>query len=498
MVVPVKQDGGGGEGLKAKSSASCRRSTSNMSVTSKKSSVTGMAFGGGRSGKYKCDSTLYNTKRASGNTSVKSKGGKSTKTTKTSASGMSFGGKSLSADGKARAETAVNSAALPVLTTTANSSIGGSLAFSQLDAWMDNGLNERASCDLWVASGSAINGDLDCRVSSTNKKVLVVTLELSITFTNLDEKLRYLLDRINIAYDCKGDLNACLRILQNHSRYISAKVNLKDLLGKSGRFLVEHRITAPFEIDEALVMADEDAIFYGYQVIEDEETGETHIHFELKRAGVPFNRVAIEGTAAQGAAYAHTPATKKSMFSTGSTQHSGSDSKMDAIPENISFSSPQAKRPFDDDNSTIKTKQTMATMDRYKHQPADEESFRGAAGVPPNGDDEASWDDNLMDESDEDSVDPEVEDLRKQVNNLTNIVNGIYQARTASADSGDTPSTAASTAKKTKTNTGSAASVSGASRRSSNSRGSSRSQQRKKASANPSSNFFFNPGKKMD
>ena len=114
---------------------------------------------------------------------------KTVRTNKTNATGMSFGGKSIGADGKGRAPTGPNAMSMPVMTTSVDKAIGGALAFSQVDQWTDNGLNKRASCDLWAATGAMVSSDLECRVSSMSKRVLVITFELSGTFTNPDEKL---------------------------------------------------------------------------------------------------------------------------------------------------------------------------------------------------------------------------------------------------------------------------------------------------------------------
>ena len=90
----------------------------------------------------------------------------------------------------------------------------------------------------------------------------------------------------------------------------------------------------------------------------------------------------------------------------------------------------------------------------------------------------------------EGSYSSEVENLRKQVEELKGIVTGIYQhQQNHSKDSNGTiPSTAASTTKKAKTNQGTAASVSGsrASRRSTSSRGSTnRAATRKQSKLDP-------------
>ena len=412
-------------------------------------------------------------------------------TTKTTATGMSFSGKSISSNGIARAAAASS----PALSTFVEHPIGGGLAMSQTDFWRDNGLNQRASVDLWAAAGSLITGDLDVRVSKKCPAVLVITLEMSAAFTNVDEKLEYLLDRINEAYNCNGDRNACLRILQNHARYISAKMNLKDLLGEERTsYLVEHRITAPFVIDDCLVTQEEDAIFFGYCVVEDDDTGETHIHFELKQKGKFFEPVTIDGLASGG----HTPAGKKSMFNGGATRTSGS-AGMDSIPENITFASPHHGN--DDDGSTIKTEPTRARGSVFRKPPPPPHAAAAKANLNAMDvdDDEETYEyDPDWDKASSDSGrSKEVEDLRKQLEELKGIVSGIAQSR--SRDSADsTPSTAASTAKKNKNNNGSASSVAGASRRSDYTRGSARSVVRKKSVSNPSANFFFNPGKKAD
>jgi hypothetical protein len=64
-------------------------------------------------------------------------------------------------------------------------------------------------------------------------------------------------------------------------------MNLKALLGNKSKrsFNVEHQITVPFDVNDTLVTMEEDPIFFGYCMEEDEETSETHIYFELKEKG---------------------------------------------------------------------------------------------------------------------------------------------------------------------------------------------------------------------
>ena len=466
--VPVSESGGGGQGLSAKNSSGkkksadasvsgkSKRSTSSKQSSKKKSSATGMYQS--TATMYKCDGTVRTSK------------------TQATTGGLSFAGKSLSADGQAR-KVNLPDKAMPVMATLVDKAIGGAVAFSQLDPWTDNGLNKRASCDLWVTNGTVLgNGNLECRPSTQNPRILVISLGLSPTFTNPDSKLEYLLERVGEAYHCNGDRNACLRILQNHPRYVSAKVNLKALLGHNNRsFTVEHRITAPFDIDDTLVTKEEDPIFYGYCMQENEETGETHIYFELKEKGKPFTPVTVDGGVSSfGAAHMNTPTNKKSMFG---------HFNMDSIPENITFASPAAGRhrqheEDSDDDSTIATREQhghgyKTTGDDKQQEEEDDDD-----------DDEDSWDSNLMD-CDEESKDSEVETLRKQVEELKNIVTGMYQKST-SKDSNDnsTSRTSVSTTKKAKRNNGSAVSVtdSKASRRSSTTRGTTAREDKRKTS----------------
>ena len=183
----MDKSGGGGEGLKAKNSGGHHRSDTSVSgksrhsTSSKKSmrSFTSQAFSTRGAGMYPSTSTMYKTAADA----------KTVRTNKTNATGMSFGGKSIGADGKGRAPTGPNAMSMPVMTTSVDKAIGGALAFSQVDQWTDNGLNKRASCDLWAATGAMVSSDLECRVSSMSKRVLVITFELSGTFTNPDEKL---------------------------------------------------------------------------------------------------------------------------------------------------------------------------------------------------------------------------------------------------------------------------------------------------------------------
>ena len=120
---------------------------------------------------------------------------------------------------------------------------------------------------------------------------------------------------------------------------------------------------------------------------------------------------------------------------------------MGSIPENIAFKSPAAKcrQQEEDDDSTIVTKEQE---ERFKTTGLDDEE----------DDDESSWDSQLGDEDDMDcdETNSEVEKLRREIDELRNIVSGVYQSSSKDSESGQTKSTSATTTtpKKKKNNDG--------------------------------------------
>jgi len=162
----------------------------------------------------------------------------------------------------------------------------------------------------------------------------------------------------------------------------------------------------------------------------------------LKEKGKTFTPVTMDGVASSFAAYTNSISNKKSMFA---------GFNMGSIPENITFRSPNGKHreQQEDDDSTIATQEQE---ERFKTTGEDED------------DDDDSWDSKLGEDNDMEVDDnSEVEKLHKQLEELKNIVTGVYQ--TKSKDSAESGKTKGSTpTKKKKTNEGSAASVAGASR----------------------------------
>lgn len=389
---------------------------------------------------YKCDGTVRS------NRSVNTTGG------------MSMAGKTLGANGKVSNQP-LPGVARAVMNHTVDEPIGGALAFSQVDPWTDKSLNARASCDLWVSNGVALNnGTLQCRPSSRENDVLVITFALSDTFTNPDIKLGYLLSRIMETYELANDKNQAMKILQNHPRYIAAKGNLQSLLGSHGDkgYLVEYRIRAPFPISEDLVTCDEDKVFFGHHMETNEETGETHIHFELKHSKKPFKPVVVDGVVHSSFSLSQTPG-RKSMFAT------KCDLKMEpaGIPGAISFKSPNPRLKKSDDSSTIATndrharKGMMVAIPEEKKKSSDKE--------------DADWDPDLMDfEEYTVANQEEVNDLKQEIKEMKAIMTGMYQMQ---ANGGNTTTLAVSSPKKKKAEDGTADSVAG-SRRSTNTRGS--------------------------
>ena len=447
----MKKEKGGGQGLEAKTShdtasVSTGRKSSKASVKSSGRSVHSKSktvrtskpgFFQSTATMYKCDATA-----------------KSARTMNTT-TGLSLSGKSFDQNGNHVGNDAT-AVSMPVICTTVDKAIGGALAFSQLDAWTDNGLNHRGSCDVMVCNGASVEGQtLQCRTSTQDPSVIVLSFALSTRFTNVDRKLEYLLERIaEVHPDTKGDKFACMRILQSHSRYVSCKANLKALCGRSNnQYLVEHRMTAPFPIADVLVTKQEDPIFYGFNINEDEETGETHIHFELKEKGKVFTPVTIDGSTMSSPFATINRSNKKSMFG---------GFNMGSIPENITFASPNGKTTYrnmeDDDNSTIASN-TMADNNRSSSSRA------AAAAVGDDDSDDSSWDSNLGEDDamSTDELETEVEKLRREIEEMRSIISGSrYHAQSRSEDSNDESNggkISSGSKKKSKTNTGSAGSV---------------------------------------
>ena len=459
----MERDGGGGAGLKAHTSAppaKHRSGAGGASVASKKTVTATGAFrkpppGRGRyynsaATMYKCDGTV-----------------RSVNTT----AGMTMGGKSLAADGKVSNQP-LPGAARAVMNHSVDAPIGGALAFSQVDQWIDKSLNNRASCDLWVSNGVTLaGGNLDCRPSSRDPEVLVITFGLSSTFTNPDLKFGYLVERVMKTYKLENDKNQAMKILQNHPRYIAAKVNLQSLLGSRGdkAYLVEYRIRAPFPIHDDLVTDEEDKVFFGYHMEVNEDSGENHIHFELKERKKAFKPVVVDGVVHSSFSVARGAGQRKSMFASGAVN-------MVSIPEHISFQSPNPRlhKAHDDDsaNSTIpsdeKKPKAKPTTKPTKTTPAvkgdeDEDEFH-----------DPSYDPNMMDvtitEEEVELADKsDVTDLQQKYDSLFALFQGFTQQ-----NMNGHPSSPASTPKRQKDNHGSAASVAGSamSRRSTNMRGS--------------------------
>jgi len=450
----VQKKGGGGEGLKAHNSEKKpdAKSVSGKTLKTEKSKAASTkkpSVFPSTSTMCKCDATARSAATMRTNT------------------GLSFAGRTHGADGAVRMG-ARPLMSVPVFCTLVDRAIGGALAFSQLDPWTDDGLNKRASCDLMVCNGAVIDGDtVQCRPSAMNPSVVIISFYLSDFFTNPDRKLSFLLERIATVYpETQGDEQACLKILKNHPRHVSALMNLKSLLGShNNRHLVEFRITAPFKVSENLVTREEDPVFYGFVVTQDEETAETHIHFELKEKDRDFKPVTVDGLTMPSWEGSHSRA-PKGMFS---------QFTMGAIPENITFQLPSGKHrrgEEHEDDSTIKTKEQ-------------EERFKTTGLDDDDDEDDESWDSKLGDdEMDVDDSNSEVEKLRKEIDELRNIASGVYQTNSKDSASGNTATTSnCSTPKKKKNNEG-AASVAGSrtSRHSTATRGTQAREDKRKAS----------------
>mgnify|MGYP000464333106 CR=1 FL=1 len=128
-------------------------------------------------------------------------------------------------------------------------------------------------------------------------------------------------------------------ILQNHRRNVTAKMNLKKLLGSHGStHLVKHRITAPFDVGSLIVKKEEDCIFCGFviKVLVGEATGEMHIHFKLKEKGKAFTPVKVDDAVEQQSGAPTNPNQSSSMFRELSID-------MSTIPKEVTFMSPAGK-----------------------------------------------------------------------------------------------------------------------------------------------------------
>lgn len=457
----MKKNEGGGQGLEAHDTSTVRTGKTKKSHVSNKTKKSPSSVkkpspfrpqGGifqSTETMYKCDATVKTTKSINTTT------------------GLSLSGKSFDPQGN-HVKNDNRTVVMPVLSHTVEKAIGGDLAFSQLDYWKDSGLNHRASCHVMVSNGATVDGSsLQCRNSTLNPCVVVLSFRISVNFTNVDRKLNYLIERIAEVYKNEEDGTpldrfACLRILRNHSRYISALANLTALKGTTPNvdFVVEHRMTAPFFVSPDIVTAAEDPIFFGYNIEEDTPTGETHIHFELKEKDKAFTPVRIDSKQSFDGNPIRTSG-RKSMFS---------DFKMGSIPENISFKSPAPKGAAsaayrnaaadDDDDSTIATDTLQDNQASRKQRPpkrnAAPANFKTTGLDDEDESTDSSWDDELG-EDDEDSADAmdvdgsgedaaakkkkddtEIEKLRKELDQMRAIFNGQFAfAKSQSQDSNE-------------------------------------------------------------
>lgn len=471
----MKKNEGGGEGLKAKSSGDTESVFTGLKSRSTKKKRSPFVDSAANGGATVCSSkTKTKTARGGGFYSGATMYSKSDATTTTSKSfktttGMSISGKSFDAKGN-HFKNDPRAVLMPVHSVVVDKAIGGAVAFSQVDCWTDYGLNKRASCMLTLNPGVQVPGEvLQCRTSTLDPHVVVLSFILPDKFTNIDKKLEYLLERIATAFpDTKGDRFACMRVLKSQGRYISAKANLKSLLGSvCTHYVTEHRLTIPFEPDASIVTQDEDAIFHGFFVDEDVETGECNLFFELKEKGKPFAPVLYDGASKESVA--PPSSARKSMFS---------DFKMGSIPENITFASPIGKHRSstadddDDDNSTIATNTMADNQSAAPRTPRKAAAKANAAGFKTTGldeeddSDDSSWDDELGEDEDDMDVDGDnkvdeaaanaarIKNLEKELEEMRSIFNGATM-KSKSEDSNDV----SSSSKKKKRNVNSSSSV---------------------------------------
>jgi hypothetical protein len=215
---------------------------------------------------------------------------------------LSFAGKSVAPDGSVRGNSKAHPTR-PLQSTTIEKPIGsGAMVFAQVDHWPDDASNERASVHLMLMNCDLIN-TMDIRRSSTDKKVLVMLLWITTSFTDPDLKLDFLVARFMKVLGCSDEV--ARNLLANHPRMIAAKKNLKSFAGSSSGeaylngepILVEVRIPFQFVFSEQLVTKEEDRIVYGQHIIwPNEQCDETHVYFNIVvwiAASVSFRKFMI-------------------------------------------------------------------------------------------------------------------------------------------------------------------------------------------------------------
>jgi len=262
-----------------------------------------------------------------------------------------------------------------------------------------------------------------------------------------------------------------MQILKGSPWHIAALVNLKALKGSTNdRFLVEHRITAPFSVSEALVTKEDNPIFCGFEIIE-EDDDEVHICFELKEKGHEFVPVTVDGEVVDDEdEEVHCSPQRKSMFA--------SKPNLRPFPEHISHSSESANKHNDDDDASAIA--TQEQNGRFKTTGLDENLEKDGDEA----DDEESWDSDLDKDgmSIDKSENSEMRRLRQRIKELSDIVSGLSQCKQSKSQHSDDAKNTAGTPKKKKNNDGDA-SVAGSrtSRHSTATRGTQAREEKRKA-----------------
>jgi hypothetical protein len=134
------------------------------------------------------------------------------------------------------------------------------------------------------------------RTSTQKTHLAILQFTLSKDFTNPSIALSYMLDRIKAEFPDLTDAH-CHSLLKLHPRYAAMRNNLSLLLGDKDSFVMEVRVPVfddrgrPMPISNQLVLAEEDPLFFGYEVKTIGDHGGTNLYFEFKAAGKMFRPI---------------------------------------------------------------------------------------------------------------------------------------------------------------------------------------------------------------
>ena len=133
------------------------------------------------------------------------------------------------------------------------------------------------------------------RTSTQKTHLAILQFTLSKDFTNPSIALSYMVDFIKAEFPDLTDAH-CQSLLKLHPRYAAMRNNLTLLLGDKDSFVMEVRVPVfddrgrPMPISNQLVLAEEDPLFFGYEV-QTMEDGGTNLYFEFKAAGKTFRPI---------------------------------------------------------------------------------------------------------------------------------------------------------------------------------------------------------------